>query len=166
VKRARETGYFAANAWDLGTAAQELELSGDIAIAILFRDNDRTRNSAPTTWRIKWDSMLSGFKRAGFDRGVPMLPNPKSEAWLICAAKPQPFQHCAALANLPGNDDAPNSLKDRLAAVFGGRKSAQELCEWMSEHPFEIDGACEMPSFAAFYNRLREVALGATGRPV
>lgn len=164
TKRERETGYFAANAWDLGIAAKALERNDEIAIAILFRDNDTTRSSAPTAWRTKWDSMLSGFKRAAFERGVPMLPNPKSEAWLMCAAKPQPFQHCAALEDLPGNDDAPNSIKDQLAVALGGRRSAQELCDWLTEHPFEINGACAMPSFAAFYQRLQEAARSAIQR--
>lgn len=164
AKRQRETAYFAANAWSLGAAAKELELNGEIAIAVLFRDNDATRSGAPTAWRTKWDSMLTGFKRAAFERGVPMLPNPKSEAWLMCAAKPQPFQHCAALEDLPGNDDAPNSIKDRLAAALGGRMPAHALCVWLDEHPFEINGACEMPSFSAFYQRLQEAARSAIQR--
>lgn len=164
AKRERETGHFAANAWDLGAAAKEMEANGEIAIAVLFRDNDTTRSSAPTTWRIKWDSVLTGFQRAAFERGVPMLPNPKSEAWLMCAAKAQPFQHCAALEDLPGNDDAPNPIKDRLAAALGGHKSAQELCDWLAEHPFEITGACEMPSFAAFYRQLQDAARSAIQR--
>jgi hypothetical protein len=155
-KRDQETGYFYINAWMLGDIALEKEESKDKAIAVLFRDCDGTRSSATGIWEAKWQSMINGFHRAGFNRGVPMLPKPKSEAWLICAAKNQPYQNCSSLEDLSGNDDSPHSTKNQLDAIFGKHKSAEELCDWLIDNPFDFN-ACEMPSFKAFkaeFNRV------------
>ena len=157
-KHGLETGYFHANALDLGQASLEIEAEfADNAVAVLFRDHDKMRSDPPALWDQKWKSMLDGFHRAQFPRGVPMLPNPKSEAWLLCAAKKQPFQHCAKLEDVPGNDDAPNSAKEQLAHALGGEKSAVELAEWMRGIAFDAKGASAMPSFAAFNYRLQLV---------
>jgi len=45
------------------------------------------------------------------DRGVAMIPKPKSEAWLLCALKNKPYESCEKLEDRSGNDDSPNSLK-------------------------------------------------------
>jgi len=59
--------------------------------------------------------MLNGFAHEGFDSGVPMLPNPKSEAWLLCALKkPRPYQDCDRIEAGSGNAAAPDSLKAQL----------------------------------------------------
>lgn len=165
AKREQETGYFYFNALDFGVLALEAEQQlNDAAIGVLFRDNDPMRSDPATLWSDKWQSMKQGFDRAGFSRGVPMLPNPKSEAWLICAAKKNPFQHCAAMEDLPGNDDAPNSAKTRLAQELGGQRSTQELNEWLDGLDFNADAASEMTSFAAFRGRLQEVLDSLLGR--
>ncbi|MGK5077126.1 hypothetical protein [Janthinobacterium sp. HLX7-2] len=157
-KHGMETGYFHANALILGQASLEIEAeSNDTAMAVLFRDHDKMRSDPPALWQQKWQSMLDGFQRAQFPRGVPMLPNPKSEAWLLCAAKKQPFLHCAKLEDVPGNDDAPDSAKAQLARALGGEKSAIELAEWMRGIQFDAAGASAMPSFAAFHDRLQNV---------
>lgn len=150
--RGHETGYFYINAWMLGQFA--IETNQDNVIAILFRDCDGTRSSKAGLWDSKWQSMINGFQRSGFNQGVPMLPKPKSEAWLICAAKHQPYQNCSQLEDLSGNDDSPNSAKSQLDAIFEGHKSTAELCEWLENNPFDIDCACAMPSFKAFKERL------------
>lgn len=159
-KRDQETGYFYINAWMLGIIALEKEENAkDKAIAILFRDCDGTRSSGTGLWEAKWQSMINGFQRSGFSRGVPMLPKPKSEAWLICAAKNQPYQHCQQLENdLPGNDDSPNKAKIQLGKLlsFDREPSAEELCNWLEENPFDFN-ACEMPSFLAFKAELNRV---------
>ncbi|WP_308920337.1 hypothetical protein [Janthinobacterium sp. J1-1] len=159
-KHDAETGYFHLNAMTLGKACLNLEEeTKDKTLAVLFRDHDKMRSDPPALWHQKWKSMLDGFHRAQFPRGVPMLPNPKSEAWLLCAAKKQPFQHCAKLEDVPGNDNAPNSAKEQLARALGGEKSAAELAEWMRDIEFDAKGASAMPSFAAFHDRL-QVVLG------
>jgi hypothetical protein len=156
-KRDQETGYFYINAWMLGnTALEKEENAKDKVIAILFRDCDGTRSSAAGLWEAKWQSMINGFQRSGFNHGVPMLPKPKSEAWLICAAKSQPYQNCDSLESLSGNDDSPNSAKSQLDALLGNHKSAEELSDWMVEKPFDFN-ACKMPSFLAFKDEFNRV---------
>ncbi len=160
-----ETKEFYINAWMLAEIAQEIEHThNETAIAILFRDCDGTNASKNGLWNAKWKSMLDGFKRSGFNRGVPMLPKPKSEAWLICAAKNQPYQHCQQLENdLPGNDDSPNKAKIQLGKLLGFDReaTAEELCDWLEENPFDFN-ACKMPSFLAFkaeFNRVLDGVL-------
>ena len=156
-KGAKETAYFTKNAWALGVLAHELEqASEDKGIAVLFRDCDGTRSSANSLWQEKWDSMQRGFLRAGYPRGVPMLPKPKSEAWLLCAAKKTPYQNCAVLEDLSGNDDSPNAAKKKLDAVFGSHQSSQALCDRLEKQPFDSTQARSMPSYAAFHDRLQE----------
>lgn len=155
-KRDQETGYFYINAWMLGDIALERETTcKDKAIAILFRDCDGTRSTKAGLWAAKWKSMVDGFKRSGFTRGVPMLPKPKSEAWLLCAAKNQPYQGCDTFEELSGNDDSPNSVKKKLDVAFGGHKSAAALCEWLENNLFDVDRAsAAMPSFKTFRDEL------------
>lgn len=154
-KRDQEIGYFYINAWMLGDIALERESTcKDKAIAILFRDCDGTRLTEAGLWAAKWKSMVDGFKRSGFARGVPMLPKPKSEAWLLCAAKKHAYQGCDKLEDLSGNDDSPNSAKNKLDTAFGGHKSTVELCEWLENNPFDVDSASTMPSFKAFQDEL------------
>ena len=156
-KGAKETAYFYKNAWALGGFAHELEqASEDKGIAVLFRDCDGTRSTASSLWLEKWNSMQRGFHRSGYPRGVPMLPKPKSEAWLLCAAKKSPYQNCAFLEELSGNDDSPNAAKKKLDAAFGGHRSGAELCDWLEESPFDSAQARSMPSYAAFHDRLLE----------
>ena len=153
-----ETGYFFANAMALGVVAKELEVAtADQAIAVLFRDCDGSRSDLPVLWSAKHASMMSGFTYSQFDRGVPMLPKPTSEAWLLCVAQETPYWNCAQLEALPGNQASPNHPKKKLDAAFGGHKSREELCEWLDDKPFDPDRAGSMPSFQAFRDRLHEV---------
>lgn len=163
-KRGQETGYFYNNAWMLATITQEIEetSSQDKAIAVLFRDCDGTRAKSGL-WQSKWDSMVSGFKRAQFDRGVPMLPNPKSEAWLLCVASPQ-LSDCARFESVSGNDHSPNPAKNQLEAALGGHQTATVLNDWLEANPIDETRAATMPSFKAFQQSL-EQALIAAGLP-
>lgn len=150
-KQAQETGYFRINASVLAQIALQLEQSsGDQVIAVLFRDCDGTRSSKAGLWAAKWKSMLNGFNRAEFSRGVPMLPKPTSEAWLLCMAQNQPYQNCHKLEDLPGNIESANHPKKKLDAAFGAHKSANELCEWLNGNPIDEARASFMPSFKAF----------------
>ncbi len=156
-KNARETAYFYRNAWALGEIATEIEQeSQDSGVAVLFRDCDGTRSTKNGIWAKKWISIKRGFQRSGYPRGVPMLPKPKSEAWLLCAAKNPPYQNCADLEGLSGNDSSPNSAKSKLDTAFGGHQSREDLCNWLEETPFDSLQARSMPSFMAFYDRLVE----------
>lgn len=157
-KKGAETGYFFANAMALGAAAQELEVATqDTAVAVLFRDYDGTRSSPAVLWKMKQSSMIDGFKYSNFDRGVPMLPKPTSEAWLLCAAQVSPYACCDKLEALSGNETSLNHPKKKLDAAFGCHKSREELCDWLDGNPFDLDRAASMPSFKAFRDRLYEV---------
>lgn len=158
-KRDQETGYFYINAWMLADIALQIETEQeDQVLAVLFRDCDGARSAKAGLWAAKWQSMVNGFGRAEFPRGVPMLPKPKSEAWLLCAAKPLAGS-CADLEEISGNDNSPNSAKLRLDVAFGAHKSGAEICAWLDENPIDEERASSMPSFEAFRNKL-DRALG------
>lgn len=151
-KRGQETGYYHINAWMLGEAAKDFEQQHkDIAIAVLFRDSDGSHTAGASEWSAKWQSMRSGFQRAGLGaRGVPMLPKPKSEAWLLCAVA-NAYQHCQKLEALPGNDDSPHSAKMQLQAALGGDASTEAQLNWLADHGFDHQAvAADMPSYQQF----------------
>ncbi|WAR43346.1 hypothetical protein [Methylomonas rapida] len=155
-KKEAETGYFFGNAIALGVIAKELETqSGQQAIAILHRDCDSTRSAHAGAWENKRKSMVDGFKFSQFSRGVPCLPKPTSEVWWLCAAKPQHYQSCAQLEELPGNVESANHPKKKLDDAFGEHKSADGLCDWLAESPFDINRAAAMPSFKSFKDDLK-----------
>ncbi len=101
-------------------------------------------------------AILDGFDEEQFGRGVPMIPKPKSEAWLICALKRDAFQNCHLLESRSGNDNSPNSLKGELKLLLGDTELIADLCERLRDGRIDIDRIV-MPSFAAFRDRLEEV---------
>jgi hypothetical protein len=146
-----ETAYFYINAEMLGLFAKEKEQEfNDKSIAVLFRDHDGTRSALASLWASKAKSIADGFKRAQYNRGVAMLPKPKSEAWLLCVAKNQTPHDCAKLEDLPGNDAAPYSAKQQLNQAHGRHLSATELYEWVKQSKPDFDHLNAMPSFARF----------------
>lgn len=158
--RDQETGYFHVNAWVLGLAALgcEANFPGDKAIAIMFRDADGTRSNVKGLWEAKLKSMHTGFQRSGLgERGVPMIPKPKSEVWMLCAAKSVPYQNCAKLEGLSGNDNSPKSAKSKLSQALAGCDSAIEQRQWVEDNDFDIQAvASQMSSFAQFVGDLRK----------
>jgi len=160
----KDTIYFRRNAQALGTLARDLEVQRECPIiAVLFRDSDGTNTSTRSLWRDKFDSIVGGFEDAEFASGVPMMPKPKSEAWLLCALKQNPYTHCDALENSSGNDASPNSLKKQLAAVVNGDVTSEKLSDWVGEghiNHVQID----MPSFNAFLHELVRAMNNALAR--
>lgn len=157
-KRAKETSYYFNNARALAQCAKELAAEiGDDVIAVLFRDSDGTASAGRGDWQTKYDSVLQGFEAEGFPHGVAMIPRPKSEAWLLCALKPEsPYQHCAALEQASGNDDSPNSLKMKLDAALQGQTSADELAETAKDGNIQWENI-DMPSLDVFKHRVEAV---------
>lgn len=152
-----ETGLYFGNAKQLGLIAKKLlQMSETPLMAVLFRDTDGTRSAPGQHWQTKWDSIVSGFRAADFDFGVPMLPKPKSEAWLLCATKEGNHSH-AALEDISGNDDSPTSAKDQLDQVFGEHQSAAQLADWCQTNPVDWSNLMTMPSFKAFFDRFHVV---------
>jgi len=156
-KREKETTYYFNNARALSRIAREQEAQlRDEVVAVLFRDADGTASAGRGTWEAKRTSMEYGFAEERFSRGVPMIPKPKSEAWLLCALKEDPYLNCEALEDRSGNDASPNSLKADLEKVLGERPTAEILCQKLRDRVVDIDRIC-MPSFKAFRERLERV---------
>ena len=154
LKRGKNTGLFTRNAQILGRLAKDLERARqDDVIAVLFRDADSTHTCNAPQWQQKVESMENGFALAEFGNGVPMVPRPKSEAWLLCAMKNPPYQHCNVLEDEPGNDNSPQALKLQLETVVGHNLSAQEQADWVRECRVEPE-KITMPSFQRFREAL------------
>lgn len=155
IRREAGTAYHFESASALGRLAKQ-QLDRGPVIAVLFRDSDGTNSTSGQDWRRKLESIQSGFEAAEFAFGVPMLPRPKSEAWLLCAVA-RKHNNCASLENESGNDASPNSLKSQLAAHFEGEVNRHSLCDSIATgliDPVRI----QMPSFAAFRNTLEQKA--------
>lgn len=148
-KGAKGTGYFIHNAIALAKIAnQKAKEIEDEVMAVLFRDSDGTKSSIGGMWEDKVDSIEQGFKIGQFDRGVAMVPKPKSEAWLICALKDTPCQQCNKLEERSGNDDSPNNLKDEFERLGYAYNQVNAMIQ-----SGEIDlDKIDMPSFIYFKN--------------
>jgi hypothetical protein len=153
-----ETGVHFNNARQLGLMAKQLAADAKTPVmAVFFRDTDGTRSAPGQLWQTKWDSILNGFSAAAFDFGVPMLPKPKSEAWLLCAGKTARHSH-EGLEAISGNDDSPHSAKTQLDEFFGSHQAAHQLADWCQENPADWSNLLTMPSFKKFFARFQEVA--------
>ncbi|OYU12053.1 MAG: hypothetical protein CFE38_09710 [Comamonadaceae bacterium PBBC1] len=134
-KQVAETALYFSNAQQLAFLAQQLASNHEVPVmAFLFRDADGTRSAPGQMWQTKWDSMVNGFKSAEFEFGVPMLPKPKSEAWLLCAGQTVQHSH-AALEDISGNDDSPNSAKNKWDAFMGAPQNATAEADWCASNP-------------------------------
>jgi hypothetical protein len=89
----------------------------DAVVAVFFRDSDGTNSAPRTLWSSLLESMKDGFQLAKFQSGVPMVPRPKSEAWMLCGLikREDSGRDCSWLEDEPGNDASPRCLKGRLA---------------------------------------------------
>jgi hypothetical protein len=95
-----------------------------------------------------------------------MIPKPTSEAWLICALKEPPYQHCADLEETlsgtgKGRRPAKAILEGQLAARGKTIKDLSEMVDDGTISPFQID----MPSFSRFRGRIEQVTNRMLGRP-
>ena len=157
AKVPKETRYFFNTARLLARFAREKATErNDDVVAVLFRDSDGTASAGRGVWPDKRKSMLDGFTEENFARGVPMIPKPKSEAWIICALKSSPYVDCETLEERSGNDDSPNSLKKELERLLG--EPATRACLLGKIEDGSIDcNRIGMPSFRLFRERLEEV---------
>jgi len=156
-KRGKETRYFFNNARVMARIAKERETElHDEVVAVLFRDSDGTASAGRGLWPDKRQSMLDGFVEERFFGGVPMIPKPKSEAWIICAVKANSYEACEQLEDRSGNDDSPNSLKKELAEILGGEPTRESLNSMVSHRRVDIR-RIDMMSLESFRERLEEV---------
>jgi len=156
-KKKKETLYFELNARALAVKAKSLmaELKGEV-IAVLFRDADGTASTIRGLYEAKRESMLRGFAMEGYDKGIPMVPKPKSEAWILCAVKENPYNHCNHIENISGKDNSPNALKKQLDKALGEHVGAKGLAEMAKDGRLDVH-RIDMPSMNWFKERLDEV---------
>lgn len=108
-------------------------------MAAYFHDTDGTRSQLadmPDRQEKLMQAIQAGFRAAEFaERGIALVPKPTSEAWFICAVKPNPYQHCTQLEDeLSGNDRSPqrapkNILGQHLQNPDYTRHDLNELVE-------------------------------------
>lgn len=131
---------------------------------ILFRDSDGTRSAPESLWKEKWNAITSGFKAAPFNNGIPMLPRPKSEAWLLGYYQKEfkgqtEYNACERFENFSGNDNSDSSLKKLLSKAFGGIDNPYEAITQTDIMTIDWN-RIDMPSFNAFKERFNEVFQG------
>jgi hypothetical protein len=159
-KNGQEIRFFRNNARGLAILAREKaqEIGADTPlILVLFHDLDGTVSADRNLWNRKWQSMLDGFMEEEIFTGVPMIPNPKSEAWILCALKNR-YQHCRKLEDESGNDASPNSLKSQIEAkeCLGEPATRLLLNDKIDAGEIDID-RIDMDSMNKFKQRLNEV---------
>ena len=125
------------------------EKNKDKVLAVLFRDSDGTASSGRGEWQLKRDSMKNGFAAESYDLAVAMMPKPKSEAWLICALKENPYQACDALEDRSGNDDSPKALKTEFDTLLNEHPSKRTINELIDGNDIDAD-RIDMESMKAF----------------
>lgn len=150
VRRAAGFAGFTKHAAALAWKATELEREeNDKSVAVMFRDSDGTQSSVHDNWERVTEAVELGFDTVGFKAGVPMIPKPKQEAWMLCAKKGDPYMHCHLLEEESGNDHCPNPLKAQLSAVCGGEPLTDEMCDWIASGEVDVH-RIDMPSFNRF----------------
>lgn len=121
-------------------------------LAIYFHDTDRNDFDALV------NAIKLGFNSIEGVQGVPMVPKPTSEAWLICGLKENPYTHCSALENdLSGNDAAAtnNAPKKVLGRLIGLSADAEPNTEQQFQAAEQSDvSRIDMPSFNQFRENL------------
>ena len=124
-------------------------------LPILFRDTDGSQSEQRNKlWTNKRKSIANCINSNEI-YVCPMLPNPKSEAWLLCPLKNN-YNSCASLENLSGNDTSPNSAKALLQACLNedvSREVLNNLIEKGNIDPNRID----MPSINACKEDMKQV---------
>lgn len=146
--------YLTANAQALGSLAVQRSQSERCPyVAILFRDGDGTRSR--DEWESKQASIERGFALEGFGHGVPMVPRPKVEAWLLQAHTDHDTPHVTYEA-VTGSRSSACDVKQKLAELVGNssREHLVGLIEDGIIDPFAISDACT--SFRAFKDVLEE----------
>ncbi|MDA9557077.1 hypothetical protein N9R79_06190 [Vibrio sp.] len=132
------------------------------SLAVLFHDSDSNQWPDYHTKRL---SMEHGFEAQGFENGVPLVAQPKSEAWLLCALK-NGYQHCAALEERSGNDDSPRSLKAELADHLNEPATREKLNELVDDGLIDLAQITDMKSMIDFHNSMKEVLTRMLNRQI
>ena len=155
--KAKETHFHFNNARVLARIAGEKQQQlKDEVVAVLFHDSDDTASHGRSEWNAKFNSMLDGFEEERLAKGVPIVPKPTSEAWLIAGMTGSPNHGGRSLEEWSGKKNSPKSLKGELEKLLGEKPTADKLCEMVKERQIDYK-KIPLPSFTAFKNRLIEV---------
>jgi hypothetical protein len=154
---------FRANAYQLGKHALAVarERAAPV-VAVLFRDSDGTNSAPKALWKVIFESIKAGLELAGLRSGVPMVPRPKSEAWMLCGLlrREDAGRDCIWLEEEPGNDASPKSLKASLARHLGYEPTSEHQSELVSSGHIDPN-QINLPSFLAFREELDRAYLSA-----
>ena len=141
------------SAWYIGKMAVDEKRD----VCVYFHDADRT-NSEPHYQAQRLESAMGvGFALSGFQSGVPMIPVPRSEAWLLAyfqkgLAQQTAYNKSGRFEKLPANDNSPKSAKKLLQKAVGAQTEEETYPKVMEEFG-NIDWTrVDMPS----YNHFRE----------
>ena len=146
------------SAWYLGTEA----LSDQRDFAVYFHDPDQTNSGGANTAELIERAMYAGFDKASYNTGVPMIPQPRSEAWLLAYFQKNlqgqhEYNKAERFENLPANDASPNSAKKLLMQAVGASSESETYAKVTAEIG-DIDWTkIDMPSFNRFRKRLEVV---------
>jgi len=124
-------------AYKLGCLAKE----NKVHIAVLMRDAKKNQ------FRSVYDEIRSGFIAATFENGVPAVPVPESEAWLVCCLEPK---ESAQIENC--KTDMKTLLKDKLIK----RDSPHTKDSWREIANDCIIEQINAPSFKQYKNDLEQ----------
>ncbi len=156
-KKAKETHFHFNNARVLARLAREKQdQSGDDVVAVLFHDSDDLESAGRSEWDEKYDSILKGFKEEKLEKGVPMVPKPTSEAWVIAGMTGDLNHGGKPLEHWSGKTNSPSSLKVELENLLGEKPTSDKLCQMARERDIDYE-KIRLPSFKAFRDRLIEV---------
>ena len=138
----------------LGQLAQQTDSQTTAQLAIYFHDTDGT-NSEPHNPQELVQAVNEGFRASGFAKqGIAMIPQPTSEAWLICSCKPDAYQHCALLeTQLSGNDRSPERAPKQVLGQHLGNLNYHRGDLWPVVNAIDLD-RMDMPTFNQFRDDL------------
>ena len=159
-KTQQETREFYSAARALAHVAQNVDVQP--SLAVLFHDSDSNKW---TDYKTKRLSMAHGFEAQGFENGVPLVAQPKSEAWLLCALK-KGYQYCIALEERSGNDKSIKSLKDELEDHLGERATRVKLNDLVDQGAIDIAKITDMTSMTDFQASMKAVLRRLLGIPI
>jgi len=139
-------------AYALAEQASVMENTG----AVLFHDCDYSNSEVrdgKKYYRQQVMAIQDGFALAnGFKNGVPMVPCPRSESWLLCFYQDEQYKDNSFFDDLPANDTAENSGKKLLADFFGCKIS--EIYDHIHMEEINWD-RIKAPSFLYFKSKFQ-----------
>lgn len=146
------------SAWFMGRVA----IDGGRDMGVYFHDPDCTRSAPRDQARRLENAMNAGFALAGFRFGVPMIPVPRSEAWLLAYFQKgletqSAYNKAERFEELPANDHSPKSAKKLLQKAVGANSESDIYSKVMDEIGNLDWTQVVMPSFSHFRDRLESV---------